>query len=86
VSAAAERAAGVAGGAAEGMAAIASPLASGRSLAAPFERCGVGVPAAHRLGEPGHELLDGLGVVPVERSPYQDALDRLSEPMLLHLH
>ena len=47
------------------------------SLAVPHERSGVGVPASHRVLQPGDQLRHTLWMLPIQRSPADDALDGL---------
>jgi hypothetical protein len=73
-------------GAAEGvMVALAAPLAPELALAGPLERRGIGVPAARGGFEPVDDVGRGRRGLAGERPADEDALDRLSEPMLLHL-
>jgi hypothetical protein len=73
-------------GAAEGVAMpLAAALASELALAAPLEGGGVGVPAARGCLEPVDDVRRGGRRLSGERATDEDALDRLSEPMLLHV-
>jgi len=73
-------------GAAEGVVvALAAALASASALAGPLEGGGIGVPAARRRFEPVDDVVRGGRCLADERAADEDALDRLSEPMLLHL-
>jgi hypothetical protein len=73
-------------GAAEGMVlALAAPLAPELALAGPDERRGVGVPAAGGRFEPVDDGIRGGRCLARECAADEDALDRLSEPMLLPL-
>ena len=51
----------------------------------PDERGRVGIPAGDGVVEPGDQVLLGLGMLAVEGAAADDPLDRLSEPMLLHV-
>ena len=82
---AADRSAGMAGGAAQGVAPLAGARAASGALAAPFERRRVRVPAAHLGRQPAHQLLGRLRMLAGERAADEDALDGLNEPTLLHL-
>jgi hypothetical protein len=79
-----ERAASAGSGPAKGMA-LAAALASAEALAAPLEGGGVGVPAPRGRFEPVDDVVRGAGGLAGERTADEDTLDRLSEPMLLHL-
>jgi hypothetical protein len=72
-------------GAAEGVVALAAALASEQALAAPLEGCGIGVPAARGRFEPVDDVAWGRRGLAGECAADEDPLDRLSEPMLLHL-
>ena len=65
--------------------ALAAALASASALAGPLERGGIGVPAAGGRLEPGDEVVWRGRCLAGERPADEDALDGLSEPMLLHL-
>src|SRR5438132_491015 len=58
-------------------AALSGALASLEALAVPDERRGVGVPARDGLGEPGDQVVLGLGVVSVEGAADDGPLDGL---------
>ena len=64
---------------------LAAALASEPALAGPDEGGGVGIPAPCRRFEPADEVVRGTGGLAGERATDEDALARLSEPMLLHL-
>ena len=73
-------------GAAEGvMVSLAAALASEQALAAPREGGGVGVPAARGRFEPVDDVAWERRGLAGECAADEDPLDRLSEPMLLHL-
>ena len=73
-------------GAAEGLAvALVAALAPELALAAPLEGGGVGVPATGGRLKPVDDVVRGGRRLAGERASDEDALDRLSEPMLLHL-
>ena len=64
---------------------MACPLSTLIPFAVPDERRRVGIPSGDRIVEPRDELLLGLWVVAFEGATDENPLDRLSEPMLLHL-
>ena len=64
---------------------MAGTLSALVALAEPGERCRVGIPAGDGVVEPGDQVVLGLGLLSVEGAADDDSLDRLSEPMLLHL-
>ena len=68
-----------------GSAPLASPLSSFVALAMPDEGGRVGVPAGDGVVAPGDQVILGLGMVALEGAADDDRLDRLSEPMLLHI-
>ena len=73
-------------GPAEGMKVpLTTPRAPELALASPDERRGIGVPAACRRFEPVYDVIWGGRGLTRERAADEDALDRLSEPMLLHV-
>ena len=73
-------------GAAEGVVVpLAAALAPESALAGPLEGGGIGVPAPRRRFEPADDVVRGGRCLTGERAADEDALDRLSEPMLLHL-
>jgi hypothetical protein len=81
-----EWSASVGAGSAEGMSMLlAAAHASELALAAPPEGGGVGVPAACGRFEPGDDVVRGRGGLAGQRPADEDALDRLSETMLLHV-
>src|SRR5581483_8200982 len=77
--AASDRPTGVAGGATQGVTALAGPLTACGAFAAPDERRRVRVPAVDRRGEPGHHLLGRLGMLAGQGTPDDDPLDRLGQ-------
>ena len=73
-------------GAAEGVGVpLVAALASESALAGPREGGGIGVPATRGRLEPVDAVVRGGRCLAGERAADEDALDRLSEPMLLHL-
>jgi hypothetical protein len=64
---------------------LAAALASASALAGPLEGGGIGVPAARGRFEPVDDVVRGGRCLTGERAADEDALDRLSEPMLLHV-
>ena len=73
-------------GAAEGMVmALAAALMSELALPAALEGGGIGVPPARRRFESVDDVVWRTGGLAGERAADEDALDRLSEPMLLRV-
>ena len=73
------------GGHGAAQASLTSALAALVPLALPDEGGGVGIPAGDGVVEPGDQLVLRRGMVALKGTPDEDPLDRLSEPMLLHL-
>jgi hypothetical protein len=73
------------GGRGAPQATLSGALATFVALAVPDEGGWMGVPACDGVVEPGDELVLRLGMMPLECTTDEDALDRLSEPMLLHI-
>jgi hypothetical protein len=73
------------GGRGAPQATLSGALATFVALPVPDEGGWMGVPACDGVVEPGDEFVLRLGMMPLECPTDEDALDRLSEPMLLHL-
>ena len=81
-----DRTSGAGTGAAESMVVpLAAALASAEALAGPLERGGVGVPAAGGGFEPGDDVVRGGGGLAGQCAADEDALDRLTEPKMIHV-